>query len=677
MTCCTQISVNREVIAMSPKGLTVREMLKLPVMEHAQLISGERGLDRIVQYIDIWEVPDIGNWLREGEMVLTTGYSTRNDPSLLVEMIEQLAKAVLLRRAEEVNKALTRLVLNNKGIQVVADNVSELIDSPIWIIGKAGEVLASSPEGYPYRSSGKHHQWEVSVDNKMLGKFVVEKRELNELDLMLIEQARLVFSLELMRNKIAKDTENRLRGTFFEELILNTVSDERVTASRGRQLGLSPEWLWEVAVVEADEPFYNEDSSVVTNIQAFIRKESAARKVRSQLQIHGGRIVLFLPSAKPAGQDRRIVDKDVTLPWCDALSGQLSAWEGVRMGIGRPGSLVEAHRSYGEARTAVSIGYRLNQERRMFTYTEVEMIHLLQESTDPARLNRFVEEKVGVLAEHDRTHGTNYVRTLYHYMATGGSLNETSLRMFIHRNSVNYRMDRIKSILGLDLNNPRNEGVIDLIGLIRVFTAKDNEVLQAHGNMIQEQFEVPVMSRSIPDQPLGIYDDASEEAALPKIVELGIQMEQEGCRLLIVSCAADPGVRELRSRVSIPVIGAGSSAALVALSLGEPVGLMGITEGIPPVMKVLLDELIVGYSRPEGVTNTTDLMTEAGRQKALEGARSLVEKGAKAIVFACTGFSTIHFADVIRKELQVPVVDIVEAEGLMAANYYKQIISAS
>ncbi|WP_152398562.1 PucR family transcriptional regulator [Paenibacillus cellulositrophicus] len=496
---------------MSPKGLTVREMLKLPVMEHAQLISGERGLDRIVQYIDIWEVPDIGNWLREGEMVLTTGYSTRNDPSLLVEMIEQLAKvngagvaikperfiphipqemidksnqydipiiqlpvgmayidityhvmdqilnrqAVLLRRAEEVNKALTRLVLNNKGIQVVADNVSELIDSPIWIIGKAGEVLASSPEGYPYRSSGKHHQWEVSVDNKMLGKFVVEKRELNELDLMLIEQARLVFSLELMRNKIAKDTENRLRGTFFEELILNTVSDERVTASRGRQLGLSPEWLWEVAVVEADEPFYNEDSSVVTNIQAFIRKESAARKVRSQLQIHGGRIVLFLPSAKPAGQDRRIVDKDVTLPWCAALSGQLSSWEGVRMGIGRPGSLVEAHRSYGEARTAVSIGYRLNQERRMFTYTEVEMIHLLQESTDPARLNQFVEEKVGVLAEHDRTHGTNYVRTLYHYMATGGSLNETSLRMFIHRNSVNYRMDRIKSILDLDLNNPR------------------------------------------------------------------------------------------------------------------------------------------------------------------------------------------------------------------------------
>ncbi|MEI0738046.1 PucR family transcriptional regulator ligand-binding domain-containing protein [Paenibacillus sp. JTLBN-2024] len=77
---------------MSLKGLTVREMLELPVMQNAKLISGEKGLDRIVQYIDIWEVPDIGSWLREGEMVLTAGYPARDNLSLLTDMIEQLAK---------------------------------------------------------------------------------------------------------------------------------------------------------------------------------------------------------------------------------------------------------------------------------------------------------------------------------------------------------------------------------------------------------------------------------------------------------------------------------------------------------------------------------------------------------------------------------------------------------
>lgn len=212
-----------------------------------------------------------------------------------------------------------------------------------------------------------------------------------------------------------------------------------------------------------------------------------------------------------------------------------------------------------------------------------------------------------------------------------------------------------------------------MIGLIRVYTANDSNVVQSHGKIIQERFDVPVRSKCIPDQPLGIYDDESEKAAIPKIVEMGVQLEQEGCRLLIVSCAADPGVEALRSRVSVPVIGGGSAASLVARSLGEPVGLMGITEGVPPVMSSLLEDLVAGYIRPDGVTNTTDLLTDAGREAALEAARTLVSQGAKAIVFACTGLSTIAFADVIRKELHIPVIDPVDAEGLLAANYYKQL----
>lgn len=218
----------------------------------------------------------------------------------------------------------------------------------------------------------------------------------------------------------------------------------------------------------------------------------------------------------------------------------------------------------------------------------------------------------------------------------------------------------------------RDERVIGLIGLIRVFTANDNEVVQAHGKRIQEQFHIPVLSRSIPDQPLGIYDDETERIAIPKIVELGVRMEQEGCRAIIISCAADPAVNELRSRVTVPVIGGGSAAAHVARSLGLPVGVMGITEGVPPVMRDILGDLVVGYRRPEGVTNTTDLMTEQGRSMALEAAKSLVSQGARAIVFACTGLATIGFAETLRKELKVPVIDTVESEGLMAANYYRQ-----
>ncbi|UUZ92490.1 aspartate/glutamate racemase family protein [Paenibacillus sp. P25] len=212
-----------------------------------------------------------------------------------------------------------------------------------------------------------------------------------------------------------------------------------------------------------------------------------------------------------------------------------------------------------------------------------------------------------------------------------------------------------------------------MIGLIRVFSTDNPDILEQHGRKITELYGIPVVSRSIPDQPLGIYDEETEARAVPKIVEQGRSMEAEGRRLLIISCAADPAIEQLRREVDIPVIGAGSAAALTALAAGQTVGVMGITEDAPEVVKRILGERSVGYIRPEGVTNTTDLLTEAGREQALKTARSLLELGAKTIVFACTGFSTIGFADVVRSELQVPVIDAVEAEGSLASAFYKQL----
>ncbi|MFC9775299.1 aspartate/glutamate racemase family protein [Paenibacillus chitinolyticus] len=212
-----------------------------------------------------------------------------------------------------------------------------------------------------------------------------------------------------------------------------------------------------------------------------------------------------------------------------------------------------------------------------------------------------------------------------------------------------------------------------MIGVIRVLTTEDTKVLEQHGKLLEQTYGLPVVSKCIPDQPLGIYDGETEAIAVPKIVELGKRMESEGCTVLVISCAADPAIEPLRESVSVPVIGAGSAAAYAALSMGRPVGVLGITEEAPAVIRDLLGDKLVRYTRPEGVTNTTDLMTPAGREKAVEAARSLLDAGTKVIVFACTGFSTIGLAAVLRSELHVPVVDAVEAEGLFASHYYKQL----
>ncbi|HEO8422256.1 aspartate/glutamate racemase family protein [Niallia sp. FSL W8-0635] len=209
-----------------------------------------------------------------------------------------------------------------------------------------------------------------------------------------------------------------------------------------------------------------------------------------------------------------------------------------------------------------------------------------------------------------------------------------------------------------------------MIGVIRVFTTENKTVLNQHGKIITEVYGLPTHNQCIPEQTLGIYDKSSEVEAIPKIVELGKKMEKEGVKILAISCAADPGIEELRKAVSIPVIGAGSAAALTALAFGKPVGILGITQDVPEVMKKLLGELLVASAVPEDVKNTTDLMKAEGKEKGLKAAKSLLNEGAEVIVFACTGFSTIGLAEQLRHELKVPIIDAVEAEGQFAAQLY-------
>ncbi|WP_175059170.1 aspartate/glutamate racemase family protein [Thermococcus sp. 2319x1] len=202
------------------------------------------------------------------------------------------------------------------------------------------------------------------------------------------------------------------------------------------------------------------------------------------------------------------------------------------------------------------------------------------------------------------------------------------------------------------------------IGLIRVLTIQDEELLNAHGKIIEEAFpELKVVSKCIENQPKGIYDEKTEEEAKPKILRLVKEFEKEGVDAVIISCVADPAVEEAKRVVSIPVVGAGSAASALALTYGRKIGVLNLTEETPGVIRGILGNNLIAEDHPNGVANTLDLMTEWGKQEAIKAAKRLKEKGAEVIVLGCTGMSTIMIAPVLEKEVGIPVIDPVIAAG--------------
>lgn len=141
------------------------------------------------------------------------------------------------------------------------------------------------------------------------------------------------------------------------------------------------------------------------------------------------------------------------------------------------------------------------------------------------------------------------------------------------------------------------------VGLIRVLTCEDPEVLYSHQRQIMEKFpELEVETKCIPDQPEGIHSPELGRIAVPKIVETAKTFQDVD--MIIVSCADDPGVREIREALpGIPVTGGGETTVAVALRYGSRIGVLGITDYAPDAYARLLQGKMI-LEKPEGVDST-------------------------------------------------------------------------
>lgn len=204
------------------------------------------------------------------------------------------------------------------------------------------------------------------------------------------------------------------------------------------------------------------------------------------------------------------------------------------------------------------------------------------------------------------------------------------------------------------------------VGVIRVVTLADPEKVALHGRILEQH--VPGLrthSVCLDGYPEGLYTETLLEEAGPQVAAKARELAEAGASAVVISCAGDPGLELARSVVGVPVLGAGSAACGVALGLSARVGVLGLNAEVPRAVREALRDRLVAQAWPEGVVHTLDLATPAGQRAALAAAGSLEAAGVGAIVLTCTGYATIGLARRLRPFIGVPVVDPLEAVGLL------------
>ncbi|WKY43890.1 helix-turn-helix domain-containing protein [Eubacteriaceae bacterium ES2] len=109
-----------------------------------------------------------------------------------------------------------------------------------------------------------------------------------------------------------------------------------------------------------------------------------------------------------------------------------------------------------QARAALRLGQRVFLDKELFSYSQFRFDHLLEsvELQEEANFDNFMHQSLQQLKGHDESHKGELFKTLRALIQNGNNLKNTCESLHIHRNTLGYRIERIKDLTQLDLSRP-------------------------------------------------------------------------------------------------------------------------------------------------------------------------------------------------------------------------------
>lgn len=129
-------------------------------------------------------------------------------------------------------------------------------------------------------------------------------------------------------------------------------------------------------------------------------------------------------------------------------------------------SISSLHTAYKEACDAKLVSIKNNDF--MVYYDDIGIDKLLLNITDNKILNKLYDKYLGAIHDYDKIHNTGYEDILEIYIKNNGSIQAVSKETYTHRNTINYRIKKIKDILNSELNNSE-----EIFNLMLAFHIKD------------------------------------------------------------------------------------------------------------------------------------------------------------------------------------------------------------
>jgi PucR family transcriptional regulator, purine catabolism regulatory protein len=354
--------------------------------------------------------------------------------------------------------AISDAVESGLGLPDVIRAAARALDASLVLIDRSSAVLAvaarsTADERALMADAQGVEAHELRVGDEVVGRLRLRGRHGAPAPALLRLVTTIVAS-EVERVRAPERASEAAQATFLSAVLRRQVTDRDDILARGGELGVDLADGGAVVVVRAHHYAPADDDWRARVLAAAERaaRSSAPGSLAAVLEgpVSEGHVVLLLPTADDAGVRR--VARAVARELHASVHGFTFAVGHSRVAT----DPVDLYRAGNEALLAANVAEADEAgEEAVLAFEDTGAYRLLLPamSEDPAELQRFYAETVEPLSAYDEQYETDLVQTLETFLDADGNVAGTASRLFTHRHTVRYRLERVRDLTGLDVGS--------------------------------------------------------------------------------------------------------------------------------------------------------------------------------------------------------------------------------
>ncbi|OLN29147.1 PucR family transcriptional regulator [Desulfosporosinus metallidurans] len=267
-------------------------------------------------------------------------------------------------------------------------------------------------------------------------------------------------ALEILKRKAVDEAEHKLNFDFFDDLLNEHYPNEKAILQRAKNLGIDLQGKHIVMVVDingfSDYRLKNAQKGEghfleVKNRMLKTVKTILMASCNKSTVIPKSDCFILLLNLITGIKDKK--HKNFLLQIAEEIKASINKSFGqltVSVGIGSDfSSVINLSKSFHQAQLALEIGRKIRGYDNIFDFQELGIYSFLSQF-GKEQLRETCLFKLERLLEYDRTNKGDLLKTMESYLDCNANINKTASKMYIHPNTVKYRLNRIKEVLGED-----------------------------------------------------------------------------------------------------------------------------------------------------------------------------------------------------------------------------------